>query len=440
MAIVCAFGSVAPIRGDAIDRLKPGYLKSLHEATEAFRHDRQTVSLPSAFTDYRGVMHVHSLLSHDSRSKLEEIIAAAKKVGVKVICFTEHPNPPRDYIKEGHHGMVDGVLLIPGYEFNGLLAFPKASIPFGTDADPQARVDSVRKTGGQAFLCHLEERMDWDLKNLTGSEIYNLHADFKDETRLIKSMRSAAGLLTLLPASRQYPQETMAALLDYPADYLRRYDELCLKEHLTGIAANDSHHNNALKGTFTEDGQVRLVDALGENRGKVDPKKYPLLKFLMPAHPKQGDVVINLDLDPYERSFRHVSTHLFLKEQTEPAVREALEAGRAYVAFEWIADPSGFNFQAVRGDRTFEMGSEVPIGNGLTLRSVSPLPARFRLIRNGKEVHSALGRTYEHSVTEAGNYRLEVWVNLPENPQIWILSNPIYVLPLRALPARRPNG
>ena len=32
--------------------------------------------------------------------------------------------------------------------------------------------------------------MDWDLKGLTGSEIYNLHADFKDETRLIKSMRA----------------------------------------------------------------------------------------------------------------------------------------------------------------------------------------------------------------------------------------------------------
>jgi PHP domain len=428
MATTLALGSAALLRGDAIDRLKPAYLKSLHEATEAFRHDRQAVSLTSAFTDYRGVMHVHSLLSHDSRSKLEEIIAAAKKLGVKVICFTEHPNPPRDYVKEGHHGMVDGVLLIPGYEFNGLLAFPKQSIPLGRDADPQARVDAVRKTGGQAFLCHLEERMDWDLKNLTGSEIYNLHADFKDETRLIKAMRSPAGLLTLLPASRQYPQETMAALMDYPADYLRRYDELCLKEHLTGIAANDSHHNNALKGTVTEDGKVQLVDALGETRGKLDPKKLPpLLKFLMPAHPKKGDVVLNLDLDPYERSFHHVSTHLFLKEQTEPAVREALEAGRAYVAFEWIADPSGFNFQAVRGSQTFEMGSDVPLGSGVTLRSVSPLPVRFRLIRNGKEVHSALGRSYEHAVTQAGNYRLEVWVNLPENPQIWILSNPIYV-------------
>jgi len=415
------------LRGDAVDRLQPAYLKSLHEAVEAFQHDRQPVSLPSALTDYRAAMHVHSLLSHDSRSKLTEIIAAAKKVGVRVILFTEHPNPPHDYVKEGHHGMVDGVLLIPGYEFSGLLAFPKQSIPLGSDADPQARVDAVRKTGGQAFLCHLEERMDWDLKNLTGSEIYNLHADFKDETRLIKSMRSPAGLLTLLPISRRYPQETMAALMDYPADYLRRYDELCLKERLTGIAANDSHHNTGLKGTMTEDGQLQLVDALGENRGKVDPKKIPLLKLLLPAHLKTGDVAFHLDLDPYERSFRHVCTHLFLKEQTEPAVREALNAGRAYVSFEWIADPTGFNFQALRVGQIFEMGSEVPLGTGLVLRSVSPLPVRFRLIRNGKEVHSALGRSYEHPVTQAGNYRLEAWVNLPENPQIWILSNPIYV-------------
>ena len=270
-------------------------------------------------------MHVHSLLSHDSRSKLEEIVAAAKKLGIKVICFTEHPNPPRDYIKEGHHGMVDGVLLIPGYEFNGLLAFPKQSIPLGRDADPQARVDVVRKTGGQVFLCHLEERMDWDLKGLTGSEIYNLHADFKDERRLIKSMGTPFGLLSLLPASRQFPQETMAALMDYPADYLRRYDELCLKEHLTGIAANDSHHNNALKGTVVTAGRQasQLIDALGEIRGKFDPKKLPLLlKPLLTGGLKPGDIAFNLDLDPYERSFHHVSTHLFLKEQTEPAVRE----------------------------------------------------------------------------------------------------------------------
>jgi hypothetical protein len=405
----------------------PDYLKAVHDGVEALKPDRQPVSLPSPYADFRGALHVHSLLSHDSHSTVKEIVKAAKTVGVSIIMFTEHPSPKYDYFKSGHRGMVDGVLLIPGAELPGLLAFPLASVPKETDASPQARVDAVRKTGGQVFLCHLEERMDWDLTGLTGSEIYNLHADFKDETRLLKTLRSPVGLLQLVGANRKYPQETMAALLDYPADYLRRYDELCLKSRLTGIAANDAHHNTGFKGIVDDKGLLRLENRLGETLATVDPKKYPLLKALLPSRQKAGDVAFELDLDPYERSLRHVSTHFFLKEHTEPAVREALTSGRVYVSFEWIADPTGFNFQAVRGEETHEMGSSVPVGTGLTLRSVSPLPARFRLIRNGKEIHSALGRAYSHTINAPGNYRIEVWLNLADRPQIWILSNPVYV-------------
>jgi hypothetical protein len=240
-------------------------------------------------------------------------------------------------------------------------------------------------------------------------------------------MRSLTGLLTLLPASRTYPQETMAALMDYPADYLHRYDQLCEKSRLTGIAANDAHHNNAIKGVVLEDGRLQLVDALGKKLAKIDPKKIPFLKPLLPKSQQTGDTTVLLDLDPYERSFRHVSTHLFLPALTERAVRDALISGRAYVSFEWVGDPTGFNFQAVRGKDVYEMGSDVPFAKGITLRSVSPLPARFRLIRNGKEVHTAIGRDYEHVVDSPGNYRLEVWVNLADAPEVWILSNPIYV-------------
>jgi hypothetical protein len=413
-------------RGDAVDRLKPDYLKSLHAAIEGLKQDRQAVSLPSAFTDYRGAMHVHSGLSHDSRSPLSEVIAGAKTAGLRFLMFTEHPVPHHDYFKEGHRGLVDGVLLIPGAELNGLLAFPTDTVPEGA-ADPQAQVDAVLKTHGQVFLCHLEERMDWDLKGLTGSEIYNLHADFKDETRLIKSMRSLTGLLNMLPASRNYPQETMASLMDYPADYLRRYDRLCEKSRLTGIAANDAHHNNSIKGIVLDDGRMQLVDALGKELAKLDPKLLVALKPFLPANLHPGDTCVLLDLDPYARSFGHVSTHLFLPELTERAVRDALNAGRAYVSFEWIADPTGFNFQAVRGKDVYEMGSEMTFAPGMKVRSVSPLPARFRLIRNGKEVHTALGRSYEHPVEAPGIYRLEVWLNLANTPEVWILSNPVYV-------------
>ncbi len=126
--------SLAPLsaRGDAVDRLKPDYLKAFHAAIEGLKHDRQAVSLPSKFTDYRGAMHVHSGLSHDSRSHIDEIIAGAKKVGMKFLMFTEHPVPHHDYFKEGHRGLVDGVLLIPGAELIGLLAFPMSSVPEGS--------------------------------------------------------------------------------------------------------------------------------------------------------------------------------------------------------------------------------------------------------------------------------------------------------------------
>lgn len=419
--------TVRNARGDAMERLALDKLKATRDSVEALKPDREEISLPSEFTDFRAAMHVHSLLSHDSRSKPEEVAAGAKAAGVKIVMFTEHPAPHYDYYKDGHRGTIDGVLMIPGAEQKGLQLYPQASVPREVPGEPQATVDAVRNTNGQVFLCHLEERMDWELDNLTGSEIYNLHADFKDEKRLIQNLKNVVGLLTLLPANKQYPQETMAALLDYPADYLRRWDELCRKSKLTGIAANDAHHNNGVRAVMQEDGKLRIEDALAENSIKIDADKIPFAVKPLIAGMKPGDSRMLIDLDPYERSFRHVTTHMFLKEQTEQEVRACLEAGRVYVSFDWISDPTGFNFQATSGDKIFEMGSDVKLAADLKLRSVSPLPARFRLIRDGKEVHSALGRKFEYAVGSPGIYRLEVWVNLAAGPQIWILSNPIYV-------------
>lgn len=95
-------------------------------------------------------------------------------------------------MKDGHRGLKDGVLFIPGAEFGGLLAYPQKSVTKKDFKSPQERVDLVNEAEGMTFLCHLEERMDWDLPGMTGSEIYNTHADFKDEARLVKSIRSPA--------------------------------------------------------------------------------------------------------------------------------------------------------------------------------------------------------------------------------------------------------
>lgn len=417
---------LAPCRGDAMERIALDRLRATHEAVQLLAQDVQPVEFKSQYTDYRAVLHVHSHLSHDSRGTVEEIRQAAQEAGVQVVMFSEHPADHYDYFRDGHRGLEDGVLFIPGAEQGGLLSYPTTSVKGKPTDGPQGMADLVVQNNGLAFLSHLEERMDWDLDGLTGNEIYNTHADVKDEVRFVKALRNPAALLQISPGVRKYPQETFAALLDYPADYLKRWDELCQKAPQTGIAANDAHHNQGLRAVIEEDGTLRIEDALGETRAALDPEKAAFVKVLT-AGRQPGETVFDLDLDPYARSFRHVSTHLLMNDLTESDVRETLQSGRAYVAFDWMADPTGFVFQAVDGDTVHPMGSEIELGKQLELRAATPLPGTFRLLRDGDEITSRRGRTLERTIDQPGIYRVEVWLNLPDGPQIWILSNPIYV-------------
>jgi hypothetical protein len=227
-------------------------------------------------------------------------------------------------------------------------------------------------------------------------------------------------------AVKQYPQEVFGALLDYPADYLARYDQLCQKTRLTGVSANDAHHNQAYKATVLENGKVQLEDALGTKLAVLDPEKIAPLKLLVGKR-QPGDVIFELDLDPYARSFHHVSTHLLMTTVDEANVWQALEAGRAYVAFDWLADPTGFVYQASAGDMTWPIGSEVPLEPGLRLRAEAPLEGRFKLVRNGEVVADMKGPLLDFAVELPGVYRIEVWLNIAGEDRPWILTNPIYV-------------
>lgn len=415
------------VNADALERMKLSQLKNVHEAIELLKQDRQPVEIDSGFTDYRGLMHVHSHLSHDSHGTIKEIVKAAHETGVKVIMFTDHPADSYDTWHDGHRGMVEGVLLIPGAETNGLLCYPKASVQKSIKESPQELVNAVDKTGGMSFLCHLEERMDWELEHLQGSEIYNIHAEYLNETRLLEEMRNPlVMMLKLAPAVRQYPTEFMGALQDYPADYLKKYDSLCQIRPHTGIAANDAHQNQGIAVTLVEGGKLRVTDGLEEEVAVIDPADIPLLAPLLLSK-KEGDRVFELLLDPYARSFKHVSTHMLLTELTEPAVEDALRHGRAYVAFDWLTDPTGFVFQALTREKKYPMGSELSFQEDLEFQIAAPLAGTIRLLKEGKELFNSRISSAKIPVKEPGIYRAEVWLNIGGEPKIWILSNPIYV-------------
>lgn len=417
---------VTTARADAPERMKLDRLAATHAAVEGFAADRRPVELDSGYRDYRAVLHAHSAFSHDSRATIEEVVAGAKEAGVNAILFTEHPADHYDYFRDGHRGVNNGVVLIPGAETGGFLAYPTKSIQQEKTDSPQAFADLVRRDEGMIFLCHLEERMDWQIAGLTGSEIYNTHADVLGETRFLAAIRSPLGLLALLPGLQQYPQELFGAILDYPADYLKRYDELCQIAPHTGVAGDDSHHNQGVRAILQESGKVVVEDLLGKKVAELDPAKVSLLKGMV-ANKKAGDVVLEVDLDPYPRSFRHVSTHLLMPELNEAEVWSALRAGRAYVAFDWLCDPSGFVFQAVRQAERWPMGSQVADPAGLKFQVAAPLPVIVKLLRNGQVVREDRARTWEHEVTQEGVYRVEAWLNVAGELRPWILSNPIYV-------------
>ena len=394
---------------------------------EALKAERTGVAAAGPYKEFRANLHVHSLLSHDSRGTVDEIVAAAKLVGTKVLMFTEHPAARYDYFKDGHRGLRDGVLLIPGAETGGFLVFPTRSLQGLTTGSSQEFADLVRSHGGLIFLSHLEERMDWDIRGLTGNEIYNIHADFKDEKKLLAAMRSPLWIVKTADLIRRYPQETFSALQDYPADYLKRWDELCQKSPHTGVAANDSHQNVGLVIKAAANNKIALEDALGEKLVELDAGSLPLLAPLR-KDKKVGDILFQVRLDPYPNSLRHVGTHLLLTELSDKAVWEALEAGRAFVAFDWLADATGFDFIAqAASPRRHEMGSRVKFEKGMRLEAKAPLPVAWRLLRDGKVISESKGRNLAAPVDQPGVYRVEAWLDIAGEKMIWILSNPIYV-------------
>lgn len=414
---------------DGLDRLKPARLEAVQRAIESFRKQRVSVDSPGPWYDVRANLHVHSAFSHDSRGTLDEIVAAAKRVGTRVLMFTEHPADHYDFVRDGHQGIRDGVLLIPGAEMKGFLCYPTQSLRGIDPGTPQELCDLVCGRDGLMFVSHLEERMDWEVRGVTGVEIYNTHADFKDETALLKALKNPLWLLQSAELFRRFPQAAFSALQDYPADYLRRFDELCAAAPHTGVSANDAHQNVGLVMKLVEGDIVLIEDALGKKLLDLPARDNAVLEPLLRGK-QPGDTLIELRIDPYEQSLRHVGTHLLLESDTEltrERVSACLQAGRCYVAFDWIADASGFGFEAEAGTNRHGMGERFDWRPGIRLVARAPLPAEWRLFRNGVENGRCRGRQIALPIEEPGRYRVEAWLEIAGEQQIWILSNPITV-------------
>jgi hypothetical protein len=366
------------------------------------------------YADHKGTIHVHSFLGGHSEGTFADIIEAAQSNGLAFVVMTEHPSGDYDTRALTLRGVLGGVLFVPGNEtsesapdrfltFGGTTATGEASAAGST----QAVIDRARTAGQLVFVAHPETFRSWrEASGFDGMEIYNLHANAKDINRPLLFFDG-------LWSYRSYPHLLWTRFYQSPEANLRRFDELTAGAHgrkIVAIAGNDAHANVGLA----------LRDLAGHT-------------------------LFAVKLDPYERIFQVVRTHVLVERDrplNEESLLSALKRGHAYVAFDILCDASGFRFTATNGaeqnfgEQNFAeqkvMGDEIARGGaGVRLRVTTPVRSRIQIIGNGRIVSEARDvSSHEWTTTEAGVYRVVCY--LPQLPapldaKPWIISNPVYV-------------
>lgn len=375
-------------------------LRRLGAAVDALNHGRADAPPDEPFAEYAGVFHVHSLLGGHSTGKLEEIVRAASAQRLSFVVMTEHPAALLDTSAATLRGVHDGVLFLGGSE---LVASDGGRLFVAPGFAPPAQRPTLRdlaarakSEGRLAVVGYPEEVRDLGAGVYDGVEVYNVYTNAK---RINYATLFFDGLWSYWGR----PELLFARFYERPGESLRRWDEL----NATGarrayaFAGNDAHANVGL--SFQD---------------------------------QAGGKVFDLKLDPYERSFRLVRTHVLIPRDTpleESSLLDALRSGRGFVAFDLFGDPTGFRFTADGGAGVRTMGEEIqlPEGGAVRLAARAPVKCRTVFFRDGQVLADVKdSASAEFNATVKGVYRVELYLDqlgslLDGKP--WIISNPIFV-------------
>ena len=341
--------------------------------------------------DLACVVHLHSTYS-DGTGTVRQIAKAGRRAGADVVLLTDHDTLAA--ARRGEEGWYGDVLLLVGEEVsprrgNHYLAFGLEEEIDHSQLDAAGICRAVRAAGGFGFAAHPfshgSERFKragtgmpfdaLDCEALDGIELWSFVTDTGE------SVKSVGEMIRFVA--------TPGRVLDHPPRRnMEAWDELCRTRRVVAIGGLDAHQ-------------------FGKRIGPVVP----------------------LRIMGYHRSFRYIRTHVLCEaaptgelEPDREAVYEALRSGRCYIAVDSIAPARGFTFEA----DDLPMGAEAPAARRkLTART--PSDAKLRLLRDGREIAGATGRTLEAEVEEPGVYRVEALRDKHGRERTWILSNPIYL-------------
>ncbi|HSL53881.1 MAG TPA: hypothetical protein VK868_05775 [Pyrinomonadaceae bacterium] len=348
----------------AYRRFKLRRLNAAVQQLSSQRIQQQT----NAFTEYKGVVHVHSFLGGHSAGTFAEIISAAQANQLQFVIMTEHTEKDFDTAAMTLQGVHGGVLFINGNEVSAENGDRSLVLP-----------------GDVSIAAYPEEFRNWDAARINGVEVYNVFTN-------ARSISPVVAFFDVLWSQRSYPDLIFALYLRRPDESLKKWDQALARSRLTAIGGNDAHANIG----------VSLKDS-------------------------SGKTLLGIQLDPYATSFRLVRLHVLIeqgKTLEAASLMEAVRAGHCFIGFDFLGDSSGFVFETENGKI---QGDEVSLNPETRLRVRSPIPGRIVILKNGATWIDESGISNKDvAVTEPGVYRVEVYLpqlgNLP-----WILSNPIYV-------------
>jgi hypothetical protein len=380
---------------------------------------------PASLTElntYRAALHVHSFWSHDSEGTLSSIIPAAKAAGIDFIFLTDHSHGNIDSFPRGYQGNYDGVWIEPGSEKQGFCTWPLDTTVIDWTVDKDTVVKNIVSNGGLLFYTHSEEAHNWSNPYYQGMDIYNIHTDTKDESL-------SPHLFNFVVNGSRYRPWAMREMFDEQTSILARWDSLNGVRRIVGFCAEDAHENQNFRARYLRDGRVEWV---GPNAKPIDTVEVNVWNRWLFGPPDEEGWIFKYMIDTYETSFNYVTNYVLADTLTLPSAVRHLKKGNLFIAFKSLGDAKGFMYCSKDADDKVIgiLGDSVSLDEARSFYGVSPLPGRFRLIHDGKEVDTSAEGSYEYQWSgpiEKGVYRIEVRLHLNGEDVPWIYSNPMYV-------------
>ncbi len=333
--------------------------------------------LPVAGTelfDWKGMVHCHSYLSHDSKGTVAEIRAACDRARLDFLVMTDHQTDAS--IRDGLRGQLGSTCFLVGAEIRTpqgtVLAFPLQK-PLRRWMSCGALIAEARQQGALVTVCHAESWSNWNIPGLAAAEIVNLHAG-----ALTASPGWVIASALFLPVRFLLQRIAVAD----PA-ILAAWDRQLARHHpLPPLGGGDAHAS------------IRVFGPL-------------------------GGTIAN-----YNEVFLTVSTHVLAPTCDQAAIVDAIQRGRTYVAFDIFHEGTGFDFRAEDPSGVHLPGATVTAAKGLRLSVHTPRAGDIQLVRDGTVVARADGDSLTLEAPPPGIYRVQVFTPFCHP---WLFSSSIEV-------------